>query len=350
MSILGGRSAGDRSIAILLAGVLALGLVCASPGVSAKTAAQDDAVKLNGYAEWRRPGEVVVDGQRLRAAPRTKWRGKYTSIDAVPLGLEVRAVGRRGADGAIVGTEIDVRPNGSALFEADVLKGTDELEGLWLRSREAFEADGTGKKQVIGEIENEGRGVDRVRRIVRRVAPPYVDQSKLRVYVIDNKEWNAMAMGNGAIWVFRGLMDDMSDNELAIVVGHELAHYTHEHSRRQMRQAMWGQFGSLAALLAAEAIDNNALRAAAQLGSTLGFSAWMNGYGRDHEDQADRVGMRYAYEGGYDVASAPAVWQKFLGKYGEGNRVTNFFFSDHSRASARRKNLETEFRNNYAAR
>jgi Zn-dependent protease with chaperone function len=348
MTIISGWSAGDRGVAVLLAGVLALGVVCATPGVSAQRAAPDSVVKLNGYAEWRRPGELVVDGQRLRASQRTKWKGKFTSIDAIALGLEVRAVGSRAADGAVIATEIDVRPNGSALFETDVLKGTDELEGLWLRSREAFEADGTGKKKVIGEIENDGRSVDRVRRIVRRVAPPYVDQSKLRVYVIDNKEWNAMAMGNGAIWVFRGLMDDMSDNELAIVVGHELAHYTHEHSRRQMRQALWGQFGSLAALVAAEAIDNDGLRAAAQLGSALGFSAWMNGYGREHEDQADRVGMRYAYEGGYDVSNAPGVWQRFLGKYGEGNRVTNFFFSDHSRASARRKNLEIELRNNYA--
>ena len=46
--------------------------------------------------------------------------------------------------------------------------------------------------------------------------------------------------------------------------------------------------------------------------------------------------------------SAPQVWQRFLTKYGEGDRVTNFFFSDHSLASARRKNLEQELRNNYA--
>jgi Zn-dependent protease with chaperone function len=157
-----------------------------------------------------------------------------------------------------------------------------------------------------------------------------------------------MAMGNGAVWVFDGIMKDMSDDELAIVVGHELAHYTHEHSRRQMRKAVWGQMGSLAAILAAEAIDNDAARVATQLGSTLGFTAWMSGYGRDLEDQADRVGLRYAYEAGYDISRAPQVWQRFLEKYGEGDRVTNFFFSDHSLASARRKNLESEIRNNYS--
>jgi Zn-dependent protease with chaperone function len=333
---------GDRALAIVALGALVVGLAAGFPAVSAQ-----ETVKLNGYAEWRRPGELVVDGQRLRTSGTTKWKGPVASLDDVPLGDEVRVEGARQADGAVLAREIDVRPNGTALFESEVQKGTDELEGLWLRSGEAFEADGRGRKTVIGEVEREGPAVDRVKRLVRRMAPPYLDESKVRVYVIDNSEWNAMAMGNGAVWVFRGIMNDMTDNELAIVVGHELAHYTHEHSRRQMRKGMWGQFGSLAALLAAEAIDSNGLRAAAQLGSALGFSAWMNGYGRDLEDQADRVGLRYAYEGGYDVTGAPNVWQRFLTKYGQGDRVTNFFFSNHSLASARRKNLEVELRHNY---
>ena len=333
---------GDRALVVVVAVVLIVGVAAGYPSVSAQ-----ETVKLNGYAEWRKPGTLVVDGQRLRADSRTKWKGAFTALDAVPLGHEVRVHGVRENDGAVLAREIDVRSNGQALFESEVQTGTDELEGLWLRSGEAFEADARGRKVVIGEVERDGRNVDRVRGLVRRVSPPYMDQSKVRVYVIDNMEWNAMAMGNGAVWVFRGIMDDMTDNELAIVVGHELAHYTHEHSRRQMRKGMWGQFGSLAALLAAEAIDSDGLRAAAQLGSALGFSAWMNGYGRDLEDQADRVGLRYAYESGYDVSGAPAVWQRFLDKYGQGDRVTNFFFSNHSLASARRRNLEVELRNNY---
>ena len=71
------------------------------------------------------------------------------------------------------------------------------------------------------------------------------------------------------------------------------------------------------------------------------------GYGRDLEDQADRVGLRYAYEAGYPVQDAPTVWQRFLDKYGQEDRVTNFFFSDHSLASARKRNLEREIANNY---
>jgi Zn-dependent protease with chaperone function len=335
---------GDRALMMLLATVLVVGLVAGGPELSAQ-----ESVKLDGYAEWKpSAGLLVVDAQRVRVNERTKWKGKFQRVDDVPLGFEVRVTGTRQADGTVLAREIDARANGNALFENDVQAGTQELEGAWLRSGSAFEADQAGKKKVIGEIETEGRHVARVRGLVRRLAPPYVDQSKLRVYVIDNKEWNAMAMGNGAIWVFRGIMDDMSDNELAIVVGHELAHYTHEHTRRQMRRGMWTQLAGLGAIIAAEAIDNDAARAGAQAGAALGMMALTSGYGRDLEDQADRIGLRYAYQGGFDVQRAPAVWGRFLEKYGEQDRLTIFFFSDHSLASARRKNLQQEIRFNYA--
>lgn len=336
---------GDRALWLFLAGVVGVGLVAGFP-----TAAAEAPDKVDGYAEYRKSGDLIVDGQRLRTDANTTWKGSFTSLAGIPLGYEVRAAGTRDGDGAVLAREIDANPNGTAFFDTEVEQGTDAIESLWLHDRQAFEADARGHRLVIGEVSREGGEVDRVRHLVRRIAPPYVDQSKLRVYVIDNKDWNAMAMGNGAIWVFRGIMNDMTDNELAIVVGHELAHYTHEHSRRQMQRAAWAQVGSLAALLAVASIDSNSARLAAQLGTSLGLSAWMNGYGRDLEDQADRVGLRYAYEGGFDVEGAPRVWQRFLEKYGESNRVTTFFFSDHSRASARRRNLEAELRNNYARR
>ena len=344
MRIIGTWSPGDRSLVILLAAVIGVGVASGFPAAS-----DERAVGLGtSYAEWRRPGELIVDGQRIHASARTTWRGGFASIDAVPLGYEVRVTGARQRDGTILAREIDVRQNSEALFDAMVERGTNELEQLWLRSGQAFEGDVRGRRVVLGAIDKDGHEVERVRRIVRRLAPPYLDAAKLRVYVIDNKDWNALAMGNGAIWVFRGMLNDMSDNALAIVIGHELAHYTHEHSRRQLRNDLGVQLAAFAASLAVGAIDSNALQLATQLGASLGFSAYRNGYGRDLEDQADRVGLRYAFEGGFDVSGAPDVWQRFLEKYGEGDRVTTFFFGDHSRASSRRQNLEAEIANNYA--
>ena len=334
---------GDQSLRILTGFVLTLGLVAGLPGVSAQ-----ESIRLDSYAEWKRAGLLVVDGQRVRADTATRWKGKHTSLDTVPLGDEVRVVGVRQADGTVLARQIDVRPNGAnALFEADVMAGTTDLEAAWLRDKLAFEPREGGQVAKIGEVADAGPKVDRVRRLVSRLAPPYVSRDTLRVYVIENKEWNAMAMGNGAIWVFSGIMDDMSDNQLAVVVGHELAHYTHEHSRRQARRGIWTQLGGLAAILSAEAIGNEAVRASVQIGAALSLSALNAGYGRDLEDQADRVGLRYAHEAGFPVDDAPGVWQRFLEKYGQQDRLTNFFFSDHSLASARKLNLEREIANNY---
>jgi Zn-dependent protease with chaperone function len=332
---------GDRALLALICLVLVVGL-------AAGPRAADQAVRLDGYAEWKRDAELVVDGQVVSAGAKTKWKGKYTSVADVPLGDEVRVQGVRQPDGRILASAIDVRPNGTnALFEADVRSGTQALEAAWVERKLAFEPGPNGGVRKIGEVAESGPEVDRVRRLVSRLAPPYVPRDQLRVYVIDNKEWNAMAMGNGAIWIYSGIMRDMPDDQLAIVVGHELAHYTHEHSRRQARRGIWTQLAGLAAVIGAEAIDNDAARAGAQLGAALGLSALTAGYGRDLEDQADRVGLRYAYEAGFPVHDAPGVWQRFLEKYGQEDRVTNFFFSDHSLASARKKNLEREIASNY---
>ena len=175
-------STGDRGLAILAAGVLIIGLTAGLP-----ISAEQNAIRLDGYAEWRRAGLILVDGQRVRADQGTRWKGEPTSIDDIPLGHEVRVRGIRHVDGSVLAREIDVRPNGDALFESDVQKGTNELEGLWLQTGEAFEVDRSGRRRVIGEVARDGRSVDRVRRLVRRMSPSYVDQSMIRVYVVDNK-------------------------------------------------------------------------------------------------------------------------------------------------------------------
>ena len=78
---------GDRMLGVYAAAVLAVGLVAGVPIESAQSG-----VKLDGYAEWKRPGELIVDGQRVHATPQTRWKGRFKTVDAVPLGDEVRFV------------------------------------------------------------------------------------------------------------------------------------------------------------------------------------------------------------------------------------------------------------------
>jgi len=134
---------------------------------------------------------------------------------------------------------------------------------------------------------------------------------------------------------------------MAIVLGHEIAHATHEHTRRQFKKAMWIQLVALGLSGASTEIDDKTARAVAQLLIVFGAQAWQNGYGREMEDQADRVGLRYAYEAGYDITKGPRLWQRFAKKYGESSKAANFFFGNHSLSSARAVNLERQIAFNY---
>jgi Zn-dependent protease with chaperone function len=324
---------------------LVLGAAAGTAGAEQKAKEE----KAEGYLEWRHDGALVVDGQRVKTSPATKFKGKDDAKDlaSIPLGYEVKAKGTRQADGALLAVEVEAKKNGSALFEGDVKSMTDQAESEYRKAGRFFQQLEGGKTETIGWMFDSGPKVDRARRIVDGVLPPYVDPSQVRVYVIENKEWNAFAMGNYSIYLFSGIMEDLDDDELAIVLGHEIAHATHEHTRRQFKKAMWIQLAALGVAAAAEEIDDKNKRAVAQLLVVFGATAWKSGYGRDLEDQADRVGLRYAYEAGYDITKGPRLWQRFAKKYGETNKVANFFFGDHSLSSARAVNLERQIALNY---
>lgn len=301
--------------------------------------------KADGYAEWRKGDVLIVDGQRVRATARTKVKGKVRSFDAVKLGYRVEAKGPRDAEGVILAESIEAEENDMAFLEPQVLQATNAMEAQWLQG--GVVQLGEGDKPA--KLYDSGQEVERVRRLMARLQPPYLEPGKVRTRVVERPDWNAFAMGNGAVFVHTGLLKDMNDDELAIVLGHELAHYTHEHSRKGMKRAFIVQL--IAAGIAATAestLESDKAKAAVGLAGVFSVLALTNGYGRDLEDQADRVGLRYAYDGGFDVRQGPRVWQRFKEKYGEENRVANFFFSNHSQASARQRNLERELALNYA--
>jgi len=305
--------------------------------------------KHEGYAEFRQGDALVVDGQRVRAGVRTRFNGsgEARSFAAVPLGYEVKLRGQRLADGTLLAAEVEAKPNGSAFMEADLVKAFDATEAQYRAQGRVFEEGEKGKQTNLGRLEESGPRVERVRRIVRLVCPPYLRPEDFRVYVVENQEWNAMAAPNRSIYVFSGLLDGMDDDEIAIVLGHELAHATHEHSRRAFKKQIWLMLGATVVAAASEEIENDAQRLGAQLGTMLVASALSSGYGRSQEDQADRVGLRYAYEGGYAVQRGPGLWDKFAQKYGDNNKAVNFLFGDHSVARDRARNLRLEIDWNY---
>lgn len=332
----------------LAGSVLTLGMTVLGGPLGAAENARE--VRLDGYAEWRSGDTLVIDGQRVRASSQLKFKGggDARGFGSIPLGYETKVKGVRLIDGTVLARELEAKPNGDALFEKDLRSAFDDMEQQYLRRGRMYDEDDKGRiEHDYGRLRDEGPDVERVRRVARHLVPGYLRDQDFRVYVVENKEWNAMAAPNGSIYVFAGLLRDLDDDEVAIVLGHELVHATHEHSRKQFKKQMLIQLAALGVLAGAESIDNAGKRIALQAITLIGASAWSSGYGRNHEDQADRVGLRYAYEGGYDVQKGPELWLRFARKYGEGNKVVNFFFSDHSQSLVRARNLERELLLNY---
>ncbi|ACT47611.1 M48 family metallopeptidase [Methylotenera mobilis] len=183
--------------------------------------------------------------------------------------------------------------------------------------------------------------LERVRKISNRliaqvgVFRPDATQWKWEINVENNDELNAYCMPGGKIMVYSGLMDKLkaTDDELAAVIGHEIAHALREHGRERMSQAYVQQFGlqALGAVLSssAGAVVGNASMQAANMGSQL-FFALPNG--REQEREADRIGLELAARAGYNPDAAVTLWQKMEAQAGA---TPPEFLSTHPASASR---------------
>jgi Zn-dependent protease with chaperone function len=305
--------------------------------------------KITGYAEFRTGDTLIVEAQRIVAGQGAKVSGpKISDLNSIPLGYEVKLEGKRDPAGILIASRVEAKPNGTDKTEKEILAASDEAEKAWVDQKMMFEPGDSGKMNKIGDLLESGPYVDRVRKITDRLRPSYVPAKALRVRVVHTDQWNASAMANGSIWVFSGLMDAMDDDEMAIILGHELTHYTHEHIRRSQSKSGFAQILGTGAGAGTSLIKNKTIQQGAALGGQLGLSALMTGYSRDFEDQADRVGLRYVYQAGYDPTKGAGLWKKFKDKYGETDKITNFFTGDHSRPTERIKNIKRQIQLNYS--
>ncbi len=300
-------------------------------------------IEITGYSDFRQGGIFIADGQRVRIFVDTVVAGEVSNPADIGLGFEFRASGIRLSNGVILAYQVDAEPNSFEMMESQVVAVGNQLEREWLQAGYMYEGD-----RIIGEIVSWDDRVRRVERIMADIVPEWVAPGAVRVHVVETDIWNASAMANGALWVYTGLIEAMNDDELAIILGHELAHFTYEHSRQGAKKGMLATtLIGLGAGLLAGLVGGGAARQAVDVAAVLGTAAFSNGYSRELEDQADRVGLRYAFEGGYDPYAGPGLWARFREKYGEVGQITNFFLSSHSRPSQRIEAIEEQIRINY---
>ncbi len=122
---------------------------------------------------------------------------------------------------------------------------------------------------------------------------------KFRFTVVDHPMINAFAVPGGYVYVTRGILAELNNEaELAVILGHEIAHVTSHHSAEQMTRALGAQIVTLAlAVLSPGGRGNSAGWAA--LSSEI-FTQILLGYGRQAELEADAKGLRWAVKAGYD--------------------------------------------------
>jgi predicted Zn-dependent protease len=152
----------------------------------------------------------------------------------------------------------------------------------------------------------------RLREIARRLIPqsaawnPRATGWHWEVNLIRSKPINAFCMPGGKIAVFTGILEklQLTDDELAMVLGHEMAHALREHARERIAKNAATSIGAniLTQVLGLGQIGQTITGYGAQL-LTLRFS-------RGDESEADLVGMEIAARAGYDPRAAISLWQK----------------------------------------
>ena len=155
--------------------------------------------------------------------------------------------------------------------------------------------------------------------------------------LIESDEVNAWCMPGGKVVVYAGLMKLVGgETELAVVMGHEIAHAVAEHGGERMSQGLLTQFGGMALTVALEdkpAETQQLWMTAFGLGAQVGV---LLPYSRLHEAEADRLGLIFMAMAGYDPNAALTFWQKMAAQ-GSGASVPEFISTHPSDETRIRK-------------
>ncbi|MCI6642944.1 MAG: M48 family metallopeptidase [Bacteroidales bacterium] len=202
--------------------------------------------------------------------------------------------------------------------------------------------------------------VERVGKKIAAATESYLRQngmeSELKNYnwefnLVKDDNANAFCMPGGKIVVYEGLLKYVkTDDDLAVVMGHEVAHAVAKHSNERMSQQMLAQYGGTALGLAlggssqaTQAIASQVYGLGAQYGVMLPFS-------RKHEKEADYMGLVLMSIAGYNPQASTQFWQRM--SEGGSNATPEFMSthpSDATRISALQKALP-EVEEKYAPR
>ncbi|WP_407295560.1 M48 family metallopeptidase [Stutzerimonas zhaodongensis] len=212
----------------------------------------------------------------------------------------------------------------------------EEVNRMYAQSYQQTVSEAKSK----GVLENNSPVAQRVKRIANRLIPevkafrPDAAEWDWDVNVIDSPELNANAGPGGKIIFYTGLIEklNLTDDEIAAVMGHEIAHALREHGREAMSKAygvqMATQIGS------AVGIGDGSLQLA-----NMGVQYLMTlPNSRSNENEADLIGLELAARAGYNPNAAVSLWRKMAAA---GGSAPPEFLSTHPSPSNRTQTLQS---------
>ncbi|NUU01197.1 M48 family metallopeptidase [Herbaspirillum robiniae] len=204
--------------------------------------------------------------------------------------------------------------------------GVDRKQSMLISSQEMEAQSSKEYAQVLAEAKGKGllnrnaAQTQRVKAIANRLIPqtgvfrPDALKWNWEVNVLSSDDTNAWCMPGGKIAVYTGLIEKLkiTDDELAAVMGHEIAHALREHARERASQQAGANFAISvgAALLGLGDVGQQGAQYA-----YMGLMGLPNS--RANETEADRIGVELAARGGYDPKAAVTLWQKMAKLGGE---------------------------------
>ena len=220
--------------------------------------------------------------------------------------------------------------------ESVPLTGRSQLVDM---SREQEAALGVQSYREIlsqSKVVRQGDMVDQVNSIGRKLARAAQDVDpgfEWEFKVIASDQANAFALPGGKVAVYTGILPIAKNTDgLSAIMGHEIAHAIARHGAERISHQKLVQFGTLAAGLALGDMDLNtqhmvmaALGVGARFGVLLPFS-------REHESEADYMGLIFLARACFDPREAPALWER-MGQ--AGGKAPAEFMSTHPSSETR---------------
>jgi predicted Zn-dependent protease len=224
---------------------------------------------------------------------------------------------------------------------------TGRQQLMLVSESQAIDASKAAYAQTLAPLQKQGKVNDdaalkaRVDRITARLVAqaikyrPETEAWDWQVAVIDDpKTLNAWCMAGGRMAIYTGLIQQLhlTDDEIAQVMGHEIAHALAKHTAERMSMALAQQTGvSIAAsVLGGGTLGQTAMQGAATVAVGLPNN-------RTQESEADRIGIELAAKAGYDPHAAVTLWQQMI--EATGSKGKSDWLSTHPAGDKRLQSL-----------